>query len=153
MRTNTKRHTQKNKDADYESFLQGLQLVDLHLASSSSVVDREAFFALYGRSKKMIRSFRDEYAITTVGPRYFEAEGRFTLSVSESADSEAALRLEFAFSVHMHGTPPIWEEGAERFVESELRLILVPYARQFVTQMTGQMSIPPIILPLASDGG
>ena len=37
----------------------------------------------------------------------------------------------------------------ERFVDSEFRLILVPYARQFVSSTTAQMGIPPLVIPLS----
>jgi hypothetical protein len=152
MPTTTSKKSIQN-DKAYESFIEGLQLIDLALKSSTSTLDRDAFFDILGKRKTVIRAFRDDYKITEVGKKYFEAEGRFTLSVSETAESAAVLKMEFVFEIHMHGAAPIWKEGAERFVQSELRLVLVPYARQFVASMTSQMGIPPVVIPLATKEG
>jgi len=144
----------KENDKTYEAFLRSLRLIGLALKSCSAAVDREAFFELSKDRKKSVRKFLDDYKLTAAGDEFFEAEGHFELTVSAPPkESPTALRMNFVFEVHMHGAVPIWQEGAERFVKSELRLILVPYARQFITSMNGQMAIPPVVIPLAPGRG
>ncbi len=150
MSTHTK---QKSKAApSYEDFLHGLQLIDLSLKSCSAFVDSGGLFGMLSKDKSPVRAFRNEYKLTKIGQKYFEAEGQFTVTESANPDSAPPLKMEFVFEVHMHATASVWKEGAERFVESELRLLLIPHARQFVLNMCGQMGIPPVVLPLAVGG-
>jgi hypothetical protein len=39
----------------------------------------------------------------------------------------------------------------DKFCNSDLRLIVWPYFREYVTDVSARMYIPPVILPLATD--
>jgi preprotein translocase subunit SecB len=137
----------------YEGFVQSLRLVGLGLKDTSSSIDRKAFFSLDQKSKRAVTTFEHTYRLTRVEAKYFDSEGRFTLAVAESADAKPALRIECTFQVHIHTDAPFPKSFAEKFSNSELRLILVPYARQFVSGITSQMAIPPVVLPLIIRAG
>jgi preprotein translocase subunit SecB len=142
--------TQTNKD--YAIFIQGLDLVGIGLTKCVSHIDRSAFFKLGQKQKTSMKVFTQEYHLRHMTENYFDAEGHFTLAISESQKSKPALIIDFVFLTHIHGQSPVSKQHAERFCNSELRLLLVPYARQFVSSLSSQMSIPPIVLPLTVRG-
>jgi hypothetical protein len=94
--------------------------------------------------------FLHSYRVRSIGKGHFDAEGDYTMMVAGSEEEPPALKIDCVFEVHMHVKPPFDKSHAERFAESELQLILVPYARQFISATTSQMSIPPVIAPLAT---
>lgn len=130
--------------------MQRLEIVTLGLKSSSVVVDRHALFQAVKAGKKLTRKLNGVYRVSDCGPKYFDCEGRFVLTMAdlETPQQSPALTIECAFDVHMHGKAPIQRQLADRFAQSELRLILAPYVRYFVSDMTAQMSIPPVLIPL-----
>ena len=138
-------------DADYLSFLSSVELVGLGLKSSNSSINREIYFDLVDQKAKPVRRFSELYESTEIGGNFFEAEGRYEVSI---ADGDAiGLRIECVFEVHLHAPKPINPQMVQRFAKSDLRFMLLPYARQFVTGVTGQMQIPPIVLPMATARG
>ncbi len=136
-------------DDVYESFLQGLEIITLALTRSFSDIDRDSFFK--GYTKKPTRRLTEDYALLRCGDKAFDCEGRFTLSVLDPDSKEKSLLfVECKYEVHMHGTPKVNKALAERFAKSELRLILFPYARHFISETTARMSVPPVLIPLAT---
>ena len=139
-------------DEVYEQFLQGLEIITLALTRSFSHIDRDSLFKVY--SKKPTRRFTDEYSLLRSGGEAFDCEGRFSLSVLDPDSKEKVLLfVECKYEVHMHGRPKIDKALAERFSKAELRLILLPYARHFISETTAQMSVPPELIPLATTAG
>lgn len=137
-------------DTAYLKFLATVRLVGLGLKSSSTVLERELFWDLVKDDSKA-QSVTESYRPTEIGKDYFEAEGRYEVKIARG--EQTALEIECIFEVHMHAAPPFESTMAERFTKTDLRFILLPYARHFVTDATGQMQIPPIVLPLATVAG
>jgi hypothetical protein len=94
--------------------------------------------------------FSHEYTLTHLGEKTFDAEGHFELAITESEEKAPAVRMDCVFETHFHSKNPIRPDDAERFVGSELKLILVPHARQFFFALSGQMAIPPVVVPLTT---
>jgi hypothetical protein len=136
-------------DSKYEQFLRGLRLISVSLKSCSASVDRTGLFKLMNKKDGPTRIFRHAYKTTQIGTNFFEAAGAFIVNVQESEPDRPALHVECEFEAHLHGPEPISKAYVERFVDSEFGLILVPYARQFVSATTAQMSIPPLVIPLS----
>ncbi len=136
-------------NSKYEQFLGGLRLISIGLKSCSASLDRQALFKLLDDKNGPMRIFRDSYKTTHLGTNFFEASGAFVVRVQESPESRPAVLVECEFEAHLHGPEPISKESVERFVDSDFRLLLVPYARQFVSATTAQMSIPPLMIPLS----
>lgn len=132
-------------ERDYELFMQNLDVVGIGLTSCVCNIDRSAYFKL----KSKTFSFHHEYQLVKITEEYFDSEGKFAVSLRGGKTSPPILFVECAFRSHIHGKKPILREHAERFTNSELRLVLVPYARQFVANLTSQMYIPTVTLPLA----
>lgn len=133
-------------DAAYDAFVQGLELVGLGLKSCRADLDRGSLFAL----EKPIKTFNHKYRVTEFSDKTFDAEGSFEVAMAESEEKVPAAKIECVFEVHFHGESPVYKEHVERFVGSELRLVLVPLARQFFFSLSGQMGIPPVVVPLTT---
>jgi len=147
----TSKTTNKSQisDGEYEEFLRGLSLKAVGLKRCSASLDRAALYELWETKKTPVRDFKDTYRVTEVAADFFEVSGLFLVTVRESGDSEPVVTIECEFEAHLHATEPIPRVFVDRFVKSALQLILVPYARPFVSSITAQMSIPPLIIPLS----
>jgi hypothetical protein len=133
-------------DSEYSEFVQSLELFCLALKSCHAEVDRAAYFAM----PHQVKMFTHKYRMTDLAAKHFDAEGDFEVSIAASEDAAPAVKINCVFQVHIHAGSQIKPEHAERFTGSELRLILVPHARQFAFMVSGQMSIPPLMLPLTT---
>ena len=120
------------------------------LKSSSAALQREVLWQLNKHEKPECK-LSEQYKQTEIGEGYFEAEAQYKVTIA--AGERLALKIECTFEIHVHAQSPVKPEMAKRFAESDLRFIILPYARHFVTDMTSQMQIPPIVLPLATVGG
>jgi hypothetical protein len=100
------------------------------------------------QKKGALRLISTEYKLLDAESGYFDANGRFSIVVSEEKKSVPALVIECTFETHFHCKSPVVREMAERFTASELRLVLWPYFRELVFDLCGKMSIPPITIPL-----
>jgi preprotein translocase subunit SecB len=136
-------------DVKYEDFIEGLTLVNIGLKSCAATLDRVGLYELYSDKKEPKRLFQGSYRVTKLAEAFFEAAGSFVVAFSEARESEPPLSVECEFEAHIHGIEPLSKVFVERFVASEFQLILVPYVRQFVSALTAQMCIPPVVLPLS----
>lgn len=138
-------------DKGYGDFIRNLDLRSLGLTNCSSMLDRSAFYKLYAKGSQPSRRLIEAYRVATIGSDYFDAEGRFQVILSSRKDADKpALMIECVFTAHIHADEPISAEFAKQFTDSELWIVMLPYARHLITDITAQMSIPPIVIPLAS---
>jgi preprotein translocase subunit SecB len=113
-------------------------------------LDRGLYFAP-DRTAKNVRTILADYKLGDVRKDYFDVSARFRLTVEDKAKALTALAIECEFAGHFHcGASELPHEFADRFTQSELRVILWPYFREFVNDITGRMSIPPVLIPLAT---
>jgi Preprotein translocase subunit SecB len=141
---------QKQPAKQYADFLKGIKLIGLALGSCSASLDRGLYFA-QDRPGKSVRTISADYKLEDAKKDYFDASARFRLTVEEKATSKRALAVECEFVGHFHcSVSEFPRDFADRFTQAELRLILWPYFREFVNNITGKMSIPPVLIPLAT---
>jgi hypothetical protein len=124
--------------------------VSVGLRGCSAHLDRAGLARLWSSERRPPRTFKDTYRLTELGSNFLEAAGSFAVRVQVSSRVAPVLSVECEFEAHLQGLEPISKAFVERFVKSEFRLILVPYARQFVSSITAGMSIPPLIIPLST---
>jgi len=150
MPTSKKRHTNINKDKGYEEFLKQLSLVDLGLLSSSSKFDPAAYAKMRSNKAETPRiSVTVEYHLEEVDKAFFESIAKFKLTIQGQKTNTRPVVIERAFLGHFHCKPPVTRELAGRFTNFEFRVIVWPYFRHFVQDMTARMSIPPVVIPLS----
>jgi len=135
-------------DRSYEAFLQTVRPIALGLVECVSKLDRATYAGFQGAKDDSVRILSSEYELTELGKGCFDAAGTFTLAVAQTAKSEPALKVQCKFEAHFHCKAPLEKKLAERFVASELRLVLWPYFRELVSNITAKMAIQPITIPL-----
>lgn len=131
----------------YEDFVRALQLIGLGLDSCSATLDRDIYFA--NLKDGLERKIETKFELEAIGDGFFEPVARFKLTAQDKA-GKPAIRIECAFSAHFHLEGEISNAFAKRFTESEFRVVMWPYFRQFVADLTARMAIPPVLVPFAS---
>ncbi len=138
----------KDTQSGYERYLRSLRLLGLGLESCSARVEREPYFAI-SEKREGVRQIEARYDLTGVGDNYFESAARFKLTIAPEKAKTPALQIECTFSAHFH-VPAGVKEFAKRFTDSEFRVVVWPYFRQFVSDITARMTVPPVLVPFAS---
>jgi preprotein translocase subunit SecB len=152
--------TDKLRDAlevevGYQRFLQSVTLVAVGLNNCSCRLDRLRYLSQFRmKSQESRRSFEQTPRVMEIGEKYFDAEVAFNVkwTSEEKGESNTLLSVEFVLEAHFHADTPEPVQ-AQKFAESQLLTILLPYARYFVSSVTSQMSIPPVLLPLSAMQG
>lgn len=139
----------KPSTEEYGKFLESLRLISVALKKCSARLDRQAHWQANRKGKTPAKHLAEKYGVSAIGENYFDLEGTFEVLISDADAKTEALSLQCTFEVHIHSDPPIQKSFVERFAQAELRLLLLPYARHFVTNITGQMDIRPVVIPLA----
>jgi preprotein translocase subunit SecB len=150
MATNKRRRTNINKDNNYEAFLKQLSLMDLGLISSSSQFDPAAYMKMRSNKTEVPKiSIEAGYHLEEADKMFFESTAKFKLTIQGQKTGTRPVVIECAFLGHFHCKPPTRKELAQRFTEFEFRVIVWPYFRNFVQDITARMSIPPVVIPLS----
>jgi hypothetical protein len=139
-------------DKKYEDFLKGLELVNLGLIRSSSEFNLQEYRRIYREKEhKVRRLISANYELERFEKLFFESSARFSLAMEDEQSNVKIVQIEAVFLGHFHGKPLMEKGLVERFTNSELRLAVWPYFRQFVHDQSARMSIPPILIPLSLD--
>ncbi len=129
--------------------MHSLDMIGVALSSSTCAIRRDAFFEALDKKVKLTRNFVATFSAMEITKKYFDGLGHFKLTITNT-DSDPLVSVDCSFEAHVHSSQTFTNEFVERFVQSELRLILTPYARSFVSNLTASMAIPPITLPLST---
>lgn len=149
----TKNRSSVNRiDKKYEDFLKSLQLIALGLIRSSSELDLEAYLqAPRGKGRNIGNTISTNYQLERLEKEFFESSAKLRLVMEDKKNNVKLLQIECVFLGHFHGKSLLEDGLAERFTDSEFRLVVLPYFRQFVHDLSARMSIPPILIPLCMD--
>jgi preprotein translocase subunit SecB len=119
------------------------------LEGCRTTLNRDQFWELDDK-KQGVRRISADYQLLEVRKSFFNVSAKFKMSVEDKQGTSTALLIECEYGAHFHYAESAdAKEFAQRFTESELRLIVWPYFRQFVNDVTGRMTIPPILVPLS----
>jgi preprotein translocase subunit SecB len=136
----------------YENFLKDLSIIELRLVSSSSRFDAAADAKI--RSSKtpepVRRLLKADYRLGDVGNDFFDALVKFEFMIEGKKTKAKPVLIECCFEGHFHNKSPIDKKMADRFTELDFRLIVWPYLREFVHDVTSRMSIPPVVIPFST---
>jgi preprotein translocase subunit SecB len=147
----TKKSSVLSRDQQYATFLRGIKLSGFGLQESRTVLNRDAYAALYEKERLTYRISTD-YHTAEVEKDFFNASAKLKLNVEDKKGvMPEAVLIECTFETHFHCDGcRITRDLAERFTESELRLVVWPYFRQFVNDATARMTIQPILIPFSA---
>lgn len=142
---------------NYNIFLEHLEPVEIGLDSSSFELHRDAFWGALKRSSKGARRvLSSKYTLAKVAEGYFDIKAFFSVALQEAeGDGQVTqpLKIECVFHGHFHAPDPVVREHAQKFTEGDSWLVFWPFFRQFVSDTTARMAIPPIIVPMALGPG
>ncbi len=145
-----KQSRKKPNNKSYEQFLHDLKLLALGLNRSLCDLDRAAYYdRIDERRRNATANISATYRLVEVGDSFFDATATFTLKVQDEKTQTVPLTIECVFETHFHGKQPIDKALAKKVVSSELRVVIWPYFRQFVSDMTTRMAVPQVTVPLS----
>lgn len=131
--------------SDYEDFISSLELYTIGLAGASCNIDREAYWEM---EQEHSNSYEVVTRVTKIAETYFDARSTLTLDVSGEKSKSKLIEIVASFDLHFHASIKS-KQCIERFCDSDVLLIVMPYIREYVTDVTARMHVPPIILPLS----
>jgi len=147
MSPKKQKHTQIKADAGYTQFLKSIEPITIFLLESRFRVDRDRLFK--ERSGKVSVAWK--CVPVEVGGDYFEADASLKVKAGRATGkSKPYVEIDATFRLHLHAPKPIIRAFIDRFTDSEVRILIWPYFREYVTNITGRMSIPPVVLPLGA---
>jgi preprotein translocase subunit SecB len=135
----------------YDTFFRSVRLIAMGLNGSIASVERGEYIRLRREKDGGQVKLSSQYHLDEVGPDYFEVKGNFKFSAQNPKSRKAVLEIVAEYGAHFHAKPPIDRELAEQFTHSDLRIILWPFFRQHVFDITGKMAVAPVTLPLTTD--
>lgn len=143
--------TKLKAGSNYSAFLHGLALVGLGLQSCGTELDRSGYALLDKEHTE--RRISTSYKLLGSNREFFDAEASFTLTILNTQSDSRVLSVRCTYEAHFHCDKCDEHRGfAQRFTDSELRIVMWPYFRQFVNDMSGRMAVPPILVPLYTVG-
>ena len=147
-----KQNTNTELDNGYENFLKDMSLAGFRLISISSRFDSKADMKIRLSKKRLpVRTIvTAHYELEKITDDFFDSTAKFKLTV-ESANNKklTPITIECSFLGHFHFEKPIKKELAERFTDNDFRLVVWPYLRQLVQDLTGKMGVQPLLIPLS----
>jgi hypothetical protein len=137
--------------SDYSAFLRGIALVGLGLQDCRAKIDRGAYFKVLDKGSSE-RRITTNYKLLDSHKDYFTVTASFALTIGHTQSKPSqVLSIECTYEAHFHCDDcDAHRDFAQRFADSELRLVMWPYFRQFANDITGRMTIPPILIPFSA---
>ena len=132
-------------DANYTRFLESIVPFGIAVVDSRFRLDRDQYFE--AESKRLSAAWK--CTPIEVGEEYFEADAELSVNLTAPKRKKPLVEIRATFRMHIHAAKPINEEYVDRFANAEVRILVWPYFREYVTSVCGRMHIPPIVLPLS----
>jgi preprotein translocase subunit SecB len=145
----TTKKSQAVEQPTYTSFLRSLEPFFISLTDSSFHGDREQYFE--NQKHELDVTWRTELA--KKWKESFDVRAHVTIRIFAPATKKDFFTLSASYLLHVHAPAPLDPEHVQRFTESEVRLIIWPYVREYATSVFGRMHVPPAILPVTGSKG
>ncbi len=131
-------------DTRYAEFLEAVELFSIAIVHSSFRIRRDEYLEQEETENQAIL----RCVPTNITENSFDL--RATLSLRVLAGKRILIRLIASYDLHMH-SKNVTADQVRQFAANEVRLVVWPFFREFVTNTTARMHIPPIILPIKGD--
>lgn len=127
----------------YRDFLKSLNVSFIALSDCDAHVDRGRYF-----ETKEELMFAAQAKATNITAEAFDVEAEISVKAQEAGKKDGSLRIGVTYLLHFHSKEPLQKSYVQRFVNSDVRLMVWPYFREFIAATTGRMHIPPVTLPI-----
>jgi preprotein translocase subunit SecB len=141
--------TEKKRPPDYQEFIRSLELYMIALTESWFKINRDDYWK--DRETERNTTYKVEAKPTEIGDEYFEIRCTLTLDVKAEKEKTPVVHIVASYDLHLHSSA-ISKDYVHKFCQADVLLLVIPYFREFVTDITGKMYIPPIVLPLSTKG-
>jgi len=131
---------------DYNAFLRSLKLHTINLKEATCDIDRKA----YWDHKERNLAYKMMANAVDVGDNYFDVRAKVEVTITGVKPKAHIISIIATFDVHFHAEA-FSKALVEQFCNSELRLIVWPYFREYVSDVSSRMYVPPLILPLSNE--
>jgi len=138
----------KSPTSDYAAFLRSLQLYVISLKESACAVDQKA----YWENKNRKLTYKMDAESIGIQESTFDVRTKVEVMMTGGKQKHNVLRISATFDLHFHASS-IPKTLVDRFCNSDVRLIVWPYFREYVSDVSSRMYIPPVILPLSNEQG
>jgi preprotein translocase subunit SecB len=133
------------KADSYADFVRSLELFAIALTSSRSRLNRDEYY----KAKEPDLTVAVALKPKRLSKDYFDLEAEAKVKLTRKR-SDRIFDLSVTYDLHFHGKPPIDAKLVRRFAESDAHLILWPYLREYVSDVSARMYIRRIFLPVAT---
>jgi len=128
----------------YPRFLASLNLMSISLVRSRFSGDRQQYF----KNKAHQLSVSWTSKTSKRGEDFFDIGVDVAISLAVPKSDVTFFDLTASYLLHVHAPAPLNKVYIKRFSDSEVRLLVWPYVREYVSNISGRMHVPPIVLPL-----
>lgn len=132
--------------ADYQAFIASLELYFIALAEASCKINRDEYWK---KEEEQLNSYKLTSKSSSIEQKHFDVRSTCALDVMGEKSKSTLVRVVVTFDLHFHASP-ITKEFVEKFCDAEIRLIVMPFFREYVANVTARMHVPPIVLPLST---
>ena len=144
----TKKRRQELSDNRYETFLGHVELIYLSLTNAVLEFNPTAYDQVRTRKANSLKqAISATYKLERYEKDVFDSTANYRLIVEDEKTALKPVIIECSFLGHFHANSAD-KDLAEKFTNSVFRLMVWPYFRQFVNDMAGRMSLPPVVVPL-----
>ena len=134
-------------DKGYSAFLASLDPVSIALVKSAVSLERLKY--LESERERIYVIFASK--LLRLGDEHFDVKTTLELEIKKEEASKPLLRFSATYDLHFHADG-VTKQNVDRFVKSDVRLLIWPYLRELVSSMSSRMHIPPILLPVGKPG-
>jgi preprotein translocase subunit SecB len=129
----------------YADFIRSLDFIAIALTDSRTRIKPDEYF----KAKE-----RDLTVAVRLNPKrlsrnHFDLQAEANVRLTRKR-SDWLFDLSVTYELHFHAKPPIDVKLVRRFADSDAHLVLWPYLREYVSDVSARMDIPPILLPVST---
>jgi preprotein translocase subunit SecB len=130
---------------DYTAFLASLHLYTINLKEAACDIDREA----YWEHKEKNVSYKLTAESAGIKEDSFDVRSKLEVSMTGGKSKAHVVKIAATFDLHFHAKA-IPKAFVDKFCSADVRLIVWPYFREYVSDVSARMYVPPVILPLSN---
>ena len=138
-------------DAKRIAFIRSVKLAGLGLDEVSASVDRNALAAIAGSGDSMTGEISMKQEVISHTEDHFVVVSKFKVTEKQAGIDAAVVTIKATYSAMFNLTKKASKEDVEAFAQLEAKLILFPYIRHLISDISYRMSINPIVLPMTSE--
>lgn len=145
----TTKKSRGSEQPSYTSFLRSIEPFFISLTDSSFHGDREQYF----EHQKHELDVDWKTRVVNQWEKSFDVRADVKIRMLAPTSKKDFFTLTASYLLHVHARAPLDPFHVKKFTDSEVRLIIWPYVREYATSVFGRMHVPPAILPVTGSKG